>query len=339
MPEDLEFVAFVTSKFSQEMRSEFPGFRFVDVGTRRSLLSRLREGSGYFWKDLLAENDCGLWVTDTLPVPRGLDVRTCLTVHDLRFLESRKYVSTGRYMLLRGFMGRSLGRADSVVAVSRWTSDQIMEHYSVPSDKVSVIRNGIDTDALNDSSMVDISVEPPFILSVGHLEARKNFEVLIRALPVLISSWDGKLVIVGKDQGSQASIIRTARESGVHKRMILKSDVSHGELAGLYRSCEVVVCPSRYEGFGITLLEGMAAGTPVVASRIPPHVEVAGDAALYADPDEPEQFTEEILKVIQSNDLSEDLIRRGRERVADYSWDQPARELASLYRKLLSLEQ
>lgn len=335
---DFNFVAFVTDEFSSEWMKEFPQFEFVQIGSSRSFVHRLKEGSGTYWKRLLDQYGCKLWVTDTLPVPAELgSVRTCITVHDLRHLSSRKYVSLKRYVLLRTFMSRSLARADSVIAVSSWTGEQIKDHFSVPPEKLSVIHNSVDGNFTETSETWCSTFDKPYLLSVSHFEKRKNFETLVRAFSRIADSWDGLLVLVGEDQGSLQSIKAAAKSSGVSDRLVLKSSISCDELTGLYLNSEIVICPSLYEGFGITLLEGMAAGKPVIASGIPPHREVAGNAALLIDPGEEEisGFAQAILELLNNRELAELFIDRGFARLKRFSWEKSAEQLGSLYRSLL----
>ncbi|MBN2609711.1 MAG: glycosyltransferase family 4 protein [Candidatus Fermentibacteraceae bacterium] len=336
MPPDLGFTAFVTGGFSKEWKREFPDFQFVEVCGSRSFLRRLREGSSSFWRKLLDEHGCGLWVTDTLPVPsRPGNVRTCITVHDLRYLESWRYVSLRRFILLKAFMGRSLARADSVVAVSSWTGGQLEERYALSGSKLSVIGNAVDPDRFGTEGADGEHFQRPYLLSVGHLERRKNIRTLVEAFGKIADRWDGYLVLVGRDQGSLGSIKAAARKYGVRERLMIRQGLDFDRLVQLYRNCEAVVCPSEYEGFGLTPLEGMAAGRPVVASDIPPHREVAGEAALYADPKDAGGFAASILKVIEDRSVSDVLVESGRERVRMFSWQRSAEKLVSLYRELL----
>lgn len=335
---DFDFVAFVTEEFSSEWMKEFPHFKFVQIGYSRSFVHRLKEGSGAYWKNLMNQHGCRLWVTDTLPVPAGLGtVKTCITVHDLRYLSYRKFVSLKRYVLLKAFMSRSLAKADSVIAVSSWTGEQIKDHFSVPPEKLSVIHNSVNGNFSEIYEARRSIFDKPYLLSVGHLEKRKNIETLVKAFSLIADAWDGLLVLVGEDQGSLQSIKAAAESSGVSDRLILKSSISCDELTGLYLNSEIVICPSLYEGFGITLLEGMAAGRPVIASNIPPHREVAGDAALLVDPGEEEidEYAQAVLELLNNSELTKLFIDKGFARLKRFSWEKSAEQLESLYRYLL----
>jgi glycosyltransferase involved in cell wall biosynthesis len=233
-------------------------------------------------------------------------------------------------------MGRSLKRADSVVAVSEWTGKLIRERYGTPYEKLSVIGNAVNPEEIPAAAEgIPHILEGPFLLSVGHLEVRKNLEVLIEAFALIRDEWDGVMVLVGRDQGSKDSIVEAAGRLGISDRVILKQGLSYPELARLYMDCSMVVCPSRYEGFGITLLEGISAGKPVIASGIPPHKEVAGEAALYCHPDSPDLFADAIRSVLNDSHLCRSLVLRGEERLELFSWDRSAVRLETLYRELL----
>ncbi len=129
------------------------------------------------------------------------------------------------------------------------------------------------------------AIQGEFLLSVGHLEPRKNHITLLRAFARLAGSWKGSLVLAGTGpmEGRLRSI---ANDLGIASRVVFKGRISDCELAGLYSSCACLVCPSVYEGFGMTILEGLEAGVPVIASRIPPHEEVAGDSVLWFSPED-----------------------------------------------------
>ena len=331
-----DFVAFVNSKFPDEMKRQFPSFDFVEIAESRSFGSRTREFFSGFWRKQLLENECGLWITDTLPVPSGLGgVRTCITIHDLRYLASRRYVSMKRYVLMLMFMRGSLRRADSIIAVSRWTADRLKKEFPFSGGKTTVIPNAVSRGFPNPSETKGSLPDKAYILSVGHLERRKNFEVLVEAFAEIAGRWSGFLVLVGKDQGARDSVVLRAEELGISDRVVIREDVDFETLNELYRECELLVCPAKYEGFGMTVLEGMAAGKPVVASDIPPHREVGGTACIYADPDNPAVFASAVMKILSDNAFSVRLVEEGFERTKAFSWDRSAQQLGSLYNSLL----
>lgn len=339
MPDNLRFTAFVNSGISGLWHAGLPGFRFVETGGARTPLSRLTEGSGCRWRRMLRQHGCGLWVTDTLPVIRTGDGASCITVHDLRYLEDRKYVRLRRYLLMKFTMARSLARADAIIAVSEYGAQLIDRFFPFTSGKVHVIPNAVERNFTGSAANSPPPFRDPYILCVGHLEKRKNNEMLVRAFAGVSSRWEGLLVIAGKDQGTKSDLLNAAVEKGIEDRVIFAGPVSEEELRTLFRHCEAVVCPSLYEGFGITALEGMAAGKPVIASAIPPHVEITGDAALLVDTsgDMEKGLEKAVLRVLSDPEFASELGRKGSNRAENYSWDESARKLESLYRWLIDL--
>jgi len=332
MPPDIEFVAFVTKNFPAEWKKELENFRFVETSESRSFTNRIREASGSMWRRLLDEYRCAAWVTDTIPVPDLGDIRTCVTVHDLRYVASRRYVDLKRYLMLKLFMKNSLSRADLLVTVSQWTGRMLEKRYPAAAGKLRVVPNAVDPEAF---ASADVKPRCPYLLTVGHMETRKNLVNLVKAFAMTAGSWSGCLLLVGRDHGSLSSVIKTAEALGVADRLEIMRNVDSNELPGLYRGAEMVVCPSRYEGFGLTLLEGMAAGRPVIASEIPPHREVAADAALYFHPDDADALAEAILRVLNDRALREELVTGGARRLERFSWKRSAEMLESVYRELV----
>jgi glycosyltransferase involved in cell wall biosynthesis len=337
MPRDLDLTAFTSGGFPQGLRDMAPGIRFRDAASNRLWFNRLREASGGWWKRTLEGQDCGLWVTDTLPVADLPGTRTCLTVHDLRHRASPCYVSWSRFLLLSLCMPSSLRRADTVVAVSGWGAGELRRLYGLDPGRIEVVPNGIDPAFGESEDTGPPFVEPPYILSVGHLEPRKNQELLVRAFAALSRRWTGRLVLAGRDLGSGRGLRRLASGLGLGGRVVFTGRIGRRELLSLYRGCEAVVCPSAYEGFGITLLEAMATGKPVVATAIPPHREVAGEAALLVPTGGGGEagMAEAITRVLEDDGLAKDLARSGRDRISLFSWDESAAKLGALYRRLL----
>jgi glycosyltransferase involved in cell wall biosynthesis len=338
LPGDLDIVAFTTARYPAGMREELPAVGFRDLASSRSGPVRLGELTSSWWGRKAADTGCRLWVTDTVPVANLDGIATCMTVHDLRHRESASYVRPLRFIRLSLLMSASLRRADSVIAVSEWGASELQRLYGTDCGKISVIPNAVDP------SMVDCTrnaVNPagsPFILSVGHLEPRKNQSLLIRAFAGVAVTWPGTLVIAGRDLGEGKKLRRLITELNLDGRVQLAGAVDRRSLLALYRWCELVVCPSVFEGFGITLLEGMVMGKPVVATDIPPHREVGGDAALWVSDivTGSGEMTDAIQRVLGERDLSSRLADAGKIRARLFSWDSSAVSLERVYRGLIT---
>lgn len=336
---EFSLTAFVTGAFPSDYREALASIRFVEVAAKRTPAGRILEGSALWWRRLVGDG-CRLWATDTLPVVRPGGAAAVLTIHDLRHTADRSFSSTRRRLLTNLTLRRSLVRADAVIAVSRWCADRVAEFEPSCAERLTVVPNA--AGSLPVVSPGDAAPgHEPFILAVGHLEKRKNLECLIRAFSSISSGWPGRLVLAGSDQGAGRLLVEMAEGLGLGGRVDLAGAVSPGRLAELYSACEILVCPSLYEGFGMTLLEGMTAGRPVVASAIPSHREVAGDAALLVETGEgmETRLAEALRRVLGDAPLRTDLVAKGLARASCFSWDRSAEMLGELYSKLIEPRQ
>ncbi|MCD4708359.1 MAG: glycosyltransferase family 4 protein [Candidatus Sabulitectum sp.] len=327
LADEFNLTAAVTEGFPSDTA---PGVEKNIFAAKRSLAVRLSERFPGFWE---RQGRPDVWVTDTLPVPAfKSDTRTVLTVHDLRFLVSRKYLSLQRYLLLKLTMKSGLKRADVVVTVSDWIAEQIIEYYGISPKKLYVIPNA--AASLPSARSLEFSGRE-YILTVGHLEPRKDQRTLIRAFAMVAGKWDGDLVVVGRG-ALLGDLELLADELGLGSRVKFAEGVGDSELSDLYARSTCLVCPSVYEGFGMTLLEGMAAELPVIASSIPSHREVAGDVALWFEPGNCKDLAEVILSFLENrqNFIPDAGVRRARK----YNWNNSAKKLASIYRELLFRE-
>lgn len=323
LSDDFSVVAAVTGDFPA---SASPGVRKRVVAGTRGVALRASEGSRRFWEGI---GGFDVWVTDSLPVPRfGADVKTVITVHDLRHLADRRYLSLQRYMLQRLGMGAGLRRADAVVTVSQWSAGILSERYGVPAAKLHVIPNA--AGPLPGGGSPDPAYGR-YMLSVGHLEPRKDQATLVRAFAVLFREWEGNLVIAGRGD-TRESLEALVEELGIGERVFFTGEVMDDTLGDLYRGCVCLVCPAVYEGFGMTVLEGLSAGVPVVASDIPPHREVAEGAVTYFHPGDPADLARALNAVLEGGaDFSRE---EGFRRAACFNWDRSAQMLAGVYRSL-----
>jgi glycosyltransferase involved in cell wall biosynthesis len=127
------------------------------------------------------------------------------------------------------------------------------------------------------------------------------------------------------------------KEHNLKKWVYMTGYLNDFELRSLYRLATALVFPSFCEGFGLPLLEAMASQVPIIASHAPALPEICQDAALFFDPESPEDMADKILDVLKATDLREDLIRKGQQRVLDFSWESTAEQTLSIYRSLVGI--
>jgi glycosyltransferase involved in cell wall biosynthesis len=237
-----------------------------------------------------------------------------LTVHDLSFERDPRLMPRRDRWVFKTVVPRSARHADRVIAVSDRTREDLIDLYRLPDEKIRVIPHGVDpafTPGGGESG--------GFLLFVGAVQRRKDPRAALEAAQELRMP----LVVVGPER--EPALARELRRLGAD----LRGHVEKRELAHLYRSASALVVPSRYEGFGLPVLEAMASGTPVVAAPDPALVEVAGDAAIYADQGD---LSGAILHAL---DHRAELRAAGLERASRYSWAEAARRTVGVYRELL----
>jgi glycosyltransferase involved in cell wall biosynthesis len=260
-------------------------------------------------------------------VAPGSASATVLTIHDLSFERDPKLMGVRDRFFFKTMVPRSVRRADRVLAVSEQTKRDLVERYHVDERKVVVTPNGVDEAFRPEGPTRD---GRPYLLFVGALQLRKDPLAAIEALSLADS--DLGLVLVGPDKGAAAEAGRAVARLGLNGRVEFAGHVEKPELAALYRGAEALVFPSRYEGFGLPVLEAMASGTPVVATSAGAIPEVAGDAAVLVGPGDPVALAGGIERALADRDR---LVRAGLERARLYSWTETARRTLAVYRELL----
>jgi glycosyltransferase involved in cell wall biosynthesis len=261
-------------------------------------------------------------------LPLSCPCPAVLTVQDLSFERDAGVMGLRDRLIFRTAVPRSAKRSARVLAISELTRDDLIELYGIPEHKIVVTPLAADPAFTPDGPAAD---GPPYALFVGALQPRKEPTVAIEAL-ALLGDDDLHLVLVGPDKGGRADTERAAAELGVAVRVHLRGHVSQNELAALYRGARCLVFPSRYEGFGLPVLEAMASGTPVVATTAGALPEVAGEAAILVEERNAPALAGGIERAIADR---ERLREAGLERASRYSWADTARRTLETYRELL----
>jgi glycosyltransferase involved in cell wall biosynthesis len=258
-----------------------------------------------------------LHYSDWMYPPQRSGVRAT-TVHDLvpvRFPEwahaRTRRMHTAKY--------RDLASCDVVFANSGFTAREVTELTGVPAERVRVAYPGVDARFRRDGDRADLGA--PYLLTVATLEPRKNLDVLVSAFRLLARE-DVKLALVGAaGWGEQPSLD--------YPGIVRLGYVDDDDLARLYRGAAAFVYPSRFEGFGIPIVEAMASGVPVVASAHESMDEASGDAAFRADPESPEAFAEAISRTL---DDPGDAVERGVRHAGRFTWLETGRAFLQGYR-------
>lgn len=258
--------------------------------------------------------------------------RTVTTFHDL-FVITGEY-STPEFRARFAEQARQAARrSDLIIAVSRFTANQVEEFLAVEPTRIRVIPHGVHVPPAAGQN----TARQNLVLFVGAIQRRKNVRGLVRAFERMPASW--RLALAGAADGFGAAEELQAVENSPRRSDIeVLGYVTQRELEALYRRARIFVFPSLDEGFGMPVLEAMANSVPVITSQRSALPEVAGDAALLVNPDDPEEIAAALLRLATDEALCEDLARRGRERALQFSWESTLGKTWDVYRELIALK-
>lgn len=277
-------------------------------------------------------------------LPRLRGGKTLVTVHDLSFLRFPQFADPDLRRFLTNAVRRSVRQADGILADSLATRDDLVDLLGVPRERIRVVHAACDAHfrRVEDRQTLEevrsrLGLPPRYILSVGTLEPRKNFDGLVRAYAALLRmrpETREDLVLAGRRGWMYEGIYRAVEEPGLGKRVHILTDVSDDDLPAVLSMATLFAFPSWYEGFGLPPLEAMACGVPVVASDRGSLGEVLGNAACTVAPEDPEDIARALAAL-----LDDELARRalgacGPAQAARFDWGRSAETLLDVYRRV-----
>lgn len=276
--------------------------------------------------------------TTIVPPPTG-GVPLVVSVHDLAFRRFPDRFEGRVVRLLERSWRRVLTRADAVLSPSVATSADLRA-AGLDADRLFLVPLGHTPRPVSAETRSAVRqrhrLDGPFVLSVGTVEPRKNLPALLAAFAALAPDRrDLSLVMAGPaGWGPNVTQLRQSLSPEVRERVITTGFVDDDELAALYCEAAAFCYPSLLEGFGLPVLEAMSYGAPVVTSSGTATEEVAGDAAVMVDPNEPTDIAAGLARVLDDDGLAEALSAAGRARAATFTWEKTAAATVDVYRQL-----
>lgn len=274
---------------------------------------------------------------------RKSGVRSVVTLHDVIYRRLPGCYGMIDRNIYDYKYGHSCRNADRVIAISECTKRDAMELYGIDEGKIDVVYQGCDDifrKPVSEEVMKEVgerySLPERYIIQVGTIEWRKNLALTASALSGVDK--DVKLVAIGRDRkGYKREVMEAARKYGVDEtRIMMLEGVPFGDLPALYRGAKVATLPSRYEGFGIPVLEAMESEVPFIGARGSCLEEAGGEGGVYVDPESREEMVAALREAIEGGEAVEDRVRKGKAYVARFNNGDMAKKLMEVYRKTLA---
>lgn len=288
-------------------------------------------GRNILWPRSVRRDQLSLLVTQYFCSPRISSIQVPV-IHDVLYETHPEFFPWRYRWRNRLLVSWSARRSRLVITVSEYSRKKIVQLYRLDPDKVAIVSNGVDTSAFDGSSDVstrDVTGGLPFGLFVGRLEPRKNLKLALEALR-LVPDETARLVVVGRNDFEDRNTLKMLEGE---RRAIHVQDVPDSVLRALYRDAAALLYPSLGEGWGLPILESLAAGTPVVASNVTAIPEAGGEVCHYFSPSaiDAAQSLADLFESALKGRLAFDT-RAAAVHVSSLSWDHAAQQFVNVLR-------
>jgi glycosyltransferase involved in cell wall biosynthesis len=276
-------------------------------------------------------------------IPFGLKkagIPSVVTVHDLIFIRYPHYYPLIDRLIYKQKVRYATSSAVRIVAISNQTRDDLVNYFGVEKDRIKVIYQNCDPvfyNKVSDERQTEIRLKynlpAEYILNVGTIEERKNLLLVIKALKEVP---DIDLVVVGRDTPYAETVRQYISNQGLVERVHFLKNVDHKDLPGIYQLAKLFIYPSRFEGFGIPIVEALHSGVPVIAAKGSCLEEAGGYGSIYIDPDDDTGLARHICTVLNDGDKKNTMIQAGYEHLKNFSDDKIATQTMELYKDVLN---
>ena len=294
-------------------------------------------------KDLLRDGiDLYHGLSGELPVGiRRSGIKSVVTIHDLIFMRHPEYYHWWDVKIYTAKFHKTIKEADRIIAISECTKRDIIELGGVEPERIDLVYQGCSTRFKhneNEYQKQEVNTRymlpSRYIINVGTIEKRKNILLAVKAirhLPEEIS-----LVVVGRSTPYADQVKKYVQANDLGKRVLFLHNVPNSDLPALYQMAEACVYPSRYEGFGIPIIEAIQSGLPVAACSGSCLEEAGGPDCLYVSPDDEEGMAANLLKLIKGASGREERIARSQEYIRRFEGNNMAAQVIDIYRRVLN---
>lgn len=277
-------------------------------------------------------------------IPLGIEktkIKSVVTIHDLIFLSYPALYPAIDRKIYTAKIANACKNANQIIAISEQTKRDIIDYLKIEEQKISVVYQGCHpvfyktvTEKNKNLLREKWNLPSQFILNVGTIEERKNLLLILQALLKLPE--EIKLIVVGKRTKYAEKTDDFIAENKLADRVIFLKDITQEELPALYQSALAFVYPSRFEGFGIPVLEALNSGVPVIAATGSSLEEAGGEHTIYINPDDADALAEAVLQVISNESLRKEMIAKGKEYASRFHEKEMAANLMKVYSQTLA---
>jgi glycosyltransferase involved in cell wall biosynthesis len=336
-----EFVVFCRAEDRETLASLGENFRpVVEAAPNYSMAEQIRIPLA------IRREGVTLYHAPHYVLPPLIRCPSVVTIHDCIHLMFPQYLPNRLALeYARTSISLAARRATRVLTVSESSKRDILRFVATESDKITVIYNAYDERFGVEPREEDVvrvreryQLHDEFVLYAGNVKPHKNLERLIIAFDLVRKRGLDhlKLVLIGDEISRYSALRRAVHQHQLHKYVRFLGYLPEETLAVMYRLAGLFVFPSLYEGFGLPPLEAMASGTPVVTSNVSSLPEVAGDAAILADPHDPHAIADGIYRLLTDEQLRRDLRLKGLARARQFSWEESVKRVRAIYEEVAS---
>jgi glycosyltransferase involved in cell wall biosynthesis len=262
-----------------------------------------------------------------------------LTIHDVSYARRPEWHPYKNDPLRRAFYRQSARSADRILTDSEFSRSEIVAAYGIPADRVSVVplaASPLFAPGPFDPAALPQDIRQPYALHVGDLHARRNLKTALAAvLSVRRLGVKLSFVCAGVDRGVADALREDATRATDPDALAMTGPLDDGALVNLYRGASMLVYPSRYEGFGLPVLEAMQCGTAVISARAASMPEIMGDTGVLVDPLDVDAWAQAIVEIVEDGNRRKELSDAGVRRAAGFSWTRTATETLGVMQHLL----
>lgn len=256
----------------------------------------------------------------------------CMVVHDLGFLHQPEAYKKSHVSFFKKNTPRFLRKANSIITVSQFSKDDIVKQYKIQPGKIDVVYNGVKeifhplTIEEKQTAKKKYTEDKEYFIYVGAIQPRKNLIYLLKAFSIFKKRLQSnmKLVLVGRMRWKNDKFYALLKTYKYKEDVLLTGYLPEEELSALLGSAYALVYPSLFEGFGVPVAEAMKCNIPVLTSQKTSMEEIAGDAALYFNPNDHVDIADKMMLIYKDENLQKQLIKKGNQLSEKYNWEKSA---------------